>query len=439
MPTGSAAFDFYGGNRVGNDLYANCLLALNAATGKLLWYFQGVRHDLWDRDFPAPPALLRVKRDGREVDAVAQTSKQGYVYLFNRLTGKPLFPLAWRKYPASDVPGEVAAAGQRLPVTPAPFARQRLTAALLTNRTPEAHAWAVQRFKTFRSEGQFVPFTVGQPTVVFPGFDGGAEWGGPAVDPSTGVLYVNANDLAWTGELAPNTSDQASGRGLYLSQCSVCHRGDRAGSPPDFPSLVHVGQRLTPQQIGQRIRQGKGRMPGFTNLKPAQLSALVDYLISGKSKELAGGETTPSLMKYRFTGYNKFLDPAGYPAVAPPWGTLNAIDLNTGKYLWKIPLGDYPELAAKGLKHTGTENYGGPIVTGGGLVFIAATNFDNQFRAFDSATGKLLWQATLPFAGNGTPATYAVNGRQYVVIGAGGGRAVNRPTGGVYVAFALPK
>ena len=439
VPTGSAAFDFYGGNRVGDDLYANCLLALNAETGKLMWYFQGVRHDIWDRDFPSPPALLKVKHDGHTVDAIAQTSKQGYVYLFDRRTGAPLFPIRYRKYPASNVPDEVAAAEQGLPVRPAPFARQRLTEDTLTQRTPAAHQWALDEFRKYRSDGQFLPFTVGQPTVVFPGFDGGAEWGGPAVDPSTGILYVNANDVAWTGALEKNGRTEASGQSLYLSRCSMCHRDNRAGSPPDFPSLIQVGQRLTPVQIGARIREGKGRMPGFTDLSPAQLQALVAYLVSGESKELHGKAEDAKLMPYRFTGYHKFLDPQGYPAVAPPWGTLNAIDLNTGKYLWKIPLGVYPELAAKGMTHTGTENYGGPIVTAGGLVFIAATNFDNQFRAFDSSTGALVWHAPLPYAGNDTPATYAVHGRQYVVIAAGGGKAVNHPSGGVYVAFALPQ
>jgi quinoprotein glucose dehydrogenase len=438
VPTGSAAFDFYGGDRLGDDLFANCLIALNAETGERIWHFQGVRHDLWDRDFPSPPTLVTVNRDGKEIDAVAQTTKQGFVYLFDRVTGKPLFPIEYRKYPPSDVPGEVAALEQPLPTKPAPFARQFLKEDMLTNRTPEAHAWALEKFKKSRSEGQFVPFSVGKDTVIFPGFDGGAEWGGSAVDLQTAILYVNANEMAWTGALAPDTGEN-SPKALYMSQCGVCHGEKMTGSPPAMPSLVGVGDRLSPQQIGAMIKNGKGRMPAFTNFDDGQLYALIDFLVSGRSKELPSSEPPPRDGKYRFTGYHKFLDADGYPAIAPPWGTLNAINLSTGEYVWKINLGEYPELAAKGVKNTGTENYGGPVVTAGGLVFIGASDFDKKFRAFDKATGELLWETTLPFSGNATPAIYAVNGRQYVVIAAGGGKDLKSPSGGVYVAFALSK
>jgi quinoprotein glucose dehydrogenase len=437
VPTGSAAFDFYGGDRIGDNLFANCLIALDAETGKRIWHFQEVRHDIWDRDLPAAPVLLTITRDGKRVEAVAQTTKQGFVYLFDRANGAPLFPISYSKYPPSDVRGETAAADQPLPSKPAPFSRQLLTEDLLTNRTPEVHAWAVEKFQKFRSEGQFVPFGVGQDTVVFPGFDGGAEWGGPAVDPETGVIYVNANDIAWTGALAENTGEN-SAKGIYLSQCGVCHGETLMGSPPAFPSLVGIGHRQSPQQIGGTIKNGKGRMPGFPNLSEEQLFAVVEFLLSGESKEPQSSGPPPAAMKYRFTGYKRFLDPDGYPAVAPPWGTLNAIDLNTGEYVWKIPLGSYPELEAKGLRNTGTENYGGPIVTAGGLLFIGATNFDKKFRALDKTTGKLLWETTLPFSGNATPATYEVNGRQFVVIAAGGGKDPKSASGGVYVAFSLP-
>src|SRR6267142_2600213 len=437
-PTGSAAFDFYGADRIGDDLFANSLIALNAETGRRTWHFQAVHHDIWDRDFPSPPALLTVKRDGKQIDAIAQTTKQGFVYLFDRTNGKPLFPIESRKYPPSTVPGEVAAAEQPLPARPAPFARQLLTEDLLTTRTPEVRRWAVEKFKKFRSEGQFGPFGIGIDTVVFPGFDGGAEWGGPAVDADTGIIYINSNEVAWTGALAPNTGEN-SARTIYLSQCSVCHGEKMAGSPPAMPSLIEVGHRLTPAQIATAIKNGRGRMPGFPNLTEDQVFALVDYLTSGESKELASSEPPPLAMKYRFTGYHKFLDPEGYPAVAPPWGTLNAINLNTGEYVWKIPLGEYPELAAKGQTNTGTENYGGPIVTAGGLLFIGATNFDKKFRAFDKSNGQLLWETALPFSANTTPATFEVNGRQFVVIAAGGGKDPKSPSGGVYVAFALPQ
>ena len=438
VPTGSAAFDFYGADRIGDNLFANCLIALNARTGERIWHFQGVRHDLWDRDFPSPPALLTVKRGGKEIDAIAQTTKQGFVYLFDRTSGNPLFPIASRKYLPSTVPGEVAAPEQPLPDRPAPFARQLFTEDLLTMRTPEAHQWALEKFKRFRSEGQFIPFSLGKDTVVFPGFDGGAEWGGPAVDVETGIIYINSNEMAWTGALAPNTGEN-SPRAIYMSQCSVCHGDNMAGLPPAMPSLIGVGERLTPAQIATTVKNGKGRMPGFPNLTEDQLFALINFLTSGESKELTSSAPPPLSMKYRFTGYRKFLDAEGYPAVAPPWGTLNAINLNTGEYVWKIPLGEYPELATKGQKNTGTENYGGPIVTAGGLLFIGATNFDKKFRAFDKSTGELLWEAILPFSGNATPASYEVKGRQFVVIAAGGGKDPKSPSGGIYVAFALPR
>jgi quinoprotein glucose dehydrogenase len=439
VPTGSAAFDFYGGNRLGDDLFANSLIALNADTGKRIWHFQAVRHDIWDRDFPSPPVLTTVQREGKKIDAVAQPTKQGFVYLFDRATGKPLFPIEYQKYPASDVPGEVAAIKQPLPTKPAPYARQRLTEDLLTNRTPEAHHWAVEQFHKLRSDGQFVPLTVGQDTVIFPGFDGGAEWGGSAADPTTGILYLNSNEMAWIASLAENTGNEASGRGIYQSQCRVCHRDDKSGSPPQFPSLIGIADRMGPKDIAVTVTSGKGRMPGFTSLTPDQLDAVVDYIMSGESKELQSSGEAPPEMKYRFTGYRRFLDPQGYPAVAPPWGTLNAINLNTGEYAWKIPLGEYPELTAQGLKSTGSENYGGPIVTAGGLLFIAATNFDRKFRAFDKSTGELLWETTLPFSGNATPATYEIDGRQYVVIAAGSGKDPKQGSGGIYVAFALPR
>ena len=439
VPTGSAAFDFYGGDRLGDDLFANCLLALKAETGERVWHFQAVRHDLWDRDFPAAPILVKVMRHGKAIDAVAQTTKQGFVYLFDRASGIPLFPIEYRKYPTSDLPGEVAAAEQPLPTAPAPYVRQFLTEDLLTSRTPAAQEWALQKFRTLRSEGQFVPLSTKQDTVVFPGFDGGAEWGGPAYDPKTGLLYVNANEMAWYARLAKNTVNPLSGRGIYQQQCTICHRDDMAGSPPLFPSLQGIGRRSTRSTVKNIVQKGRGRMPAFPNLSRDELNALVDYLVEGANKELTGAEPVGPPMPYRFSGYTRFLDLDGYPAIAPPWGTLSAINLTTGEYAWKIPLGEYPELAAQGVKDTGSENYGGPLVTDGGLLFIGATNYDKKFRVFDKSSGKLLWETTLPFAGNATPIAYEVNGREYVVIAAGGGKDLKSKSGGVYIAFGVPE
>lgn len=437
-PTGSAASDFYGADRLGDNLFANSLLALDANTGKRIWHFQAVKHDIWDRDFPAPPCLVRVRRSGKWVDAVAQTAKSGHVYVFERASGKPLFPIEFRKYPPSDVPGEVAALTQPLPTKPLPFARQTVTEEMLTNRSPEAHKWAVEKFRSFHGGKTFVPFRVGQETIIFPGFDGGAEWGGPAYDPETGLLYVNANEMVWTSSLARNETARTA-RQLYMRNCANCHSDNLKGAPPQLPSLLKMGPKWDLAAVSKITRDGAGRMPGFPNLSPAEVKAVSEYVLSGESKEIDPDEPAAITLDYRFTGYHKFLDPEGYPAVAPPWGTLNAIDLNTGEFAWKIPLGEYPELAEKGMKDTGSENYGGPVVTAGGLLFIAATNYDRKFRAFDKSTGKLLWSTTLPASCNATPAVYQVGGRQFIVVCAEGSKGrPNDPKAGKFVAFALP-
>jgi quinoprotein glucose dehydrogenase len=441
IATGSAAFDFYGANRVGDDLFANCIIALNAETGQRVWHFQGVRHDVWDRDFPAAPVLITVERDGHAVDAVAQTTKSGLVFVLDRDTGKPLFPVEYRKVPSSDVDGEVAAETQPFPLLPPPFARQVFTPDLATDRTPEAHGEVLARLMKVRSGGQFTPPSR-EGTVVFPGFDGGGEWGGPAFDPESGLLYVNANEMAWILRLVPRpqTREQATCKQVYAANCASCHRPDMHGTPPEIPSLLKLSDKYKEPQIARVISEGRGRMPNFSHLGQNVVDAMAHYLATGEDHVFATpiSDQSASPLKYTMDGYNKFLDSEGYPAVKPPWGTLNAINLNTGKIDWKIPFGEFPELAAKGIPTTGSENYGGPVVTAGGLIFIGASTHDKKFRAYDKATGKLLWEAELPAGGNATPATYEVNGRQFVVIAAGGGKS-GEPPGGSYVAFALPE
>jgi quinoprotein glucose dehydrogenase len=454
VPTGSAVDDFYGADRIGDDLYADSLIALDANSGRRLWHFQAVHHDLWDRDFPSPPTLLTVTRAGRKVDAVAQTSKHGFVFLFDRVTGKPLFPIEERRVPQTTLEGEKTSSTQPFPSKPLPYARQRLTEAMLTTRTPRAHAEALARFRTMRNDGPFTPFLPDRDTIIFPGFDGGAEWGGSAADPRTGVLYVNAGDVPWFSRLvsARAFARASAGEQLYQRNCAACHGSALAGSPPAIPGLIGIGGRRSRPEIANTIAKGKGRMPGFPQLGGPEVGSVIDFLLNhggpaagGRAsaapvarQEIVSSRPSAAQMPYILGGYNRFQDSDGYPAVQPPWGTLSAIDLNTGDYLWRVPLGEYPELAAEGMTNTGTENYGGPIVTDGGLLFIGATIFDRKFRAFDSRTGKLLWEALLPFAGVATPITYSIDGRQYVLIAASGSRDPKGPQGAAYVAFALP-
>jgi quinoprotein glucose dehydrogenase len=349
---GSASFDFFGGHRLGDNLFANCTVALDARTGKRIWHYQTLRHDLWDHDLPVYPNLVRITHDGKPVDAVAQVTKTGYVFLFDRETGKPLFDIKDVPVPASDIPGEKASPTQPVPVKPPPFAVQYLDESNLTNIGEANHASALALLKTIRSGPAFLPPSR-EGSVVVPGFHGGANWSGASFDPTTGLLYVNSNNV---------------------------------------PNYVALEQSA-----------------------PANVKAHGPY---------------------QFTGYHKFLDHEGYPGIKPPWGVLSAIDLNAGTIAWQIPLGEHVELTARGVPRTGTETFGGTIVTAGGLVFIAGTK-DERIHAFDKRDGKLLWEHSLPAGGYATPSTYQVNGRQYVVIAAGGAGKLGTRAGDAFVAFAL--
>ncbi len=348
--TGSPAFDFYGGDRKGRNLFGNCIIALDANTGKRLWHYQVVRHDLWDYDNPCPPVVCTVRQNGRLREAVAQVTKTGYCFVLDRKTGEPLFPMEERSVPPSDIPGEAAWPTQVFPLKPPPFSRQGFGPEEVTNISPESRRYVSEKIQGMKYGPIFTP-TGFQPTIRFPGFFGGATWSGASFDPTTGTLYVNSNNI---------------------------------------PREHHL-------------------------------------------EKTASGSRDP----YRNTGYGRFHDQFGYPAVKPPWGNLTAIDLNRGEFRWQIPLGEFPELTRKGLPPTGTENLGGTIVTAGGLVFAAGTK-DEMFRAFDKKTGKELWEYKLPFGGYATPCTYAVNGKHYVAIAAAGGGKLATPAGDVFVAFALP-
>jgi quinoprotein glucose dehydrogenase len=440
VPTGSAAPDFWGGHRIGKDLFADSLLALDAATGKLLWCQQTIHHDMWDRDLPSPPVLVTLRHDGRSVDAIAQTTKTGYVFVFDRVSGEPLFPIEEKPFPKSTLDGEQAWPTQPVPTKPAPYARQALTEADISPYA-ENRSDLIAQFRGAHT-GLFQPF--GKfPTVLFPGFDGGGEWGGPAVDPD-GILYVNSTNMAWLVSMSdtPKEADLAQmslGRRRYTENCVACHGPERKGLPAGgIPSLVDVSKRLRRDEVFSIISSGRKMMPAFTLLKKEDKDAVIGYLFGDEQPTGAAGAAAdlPPRIPYQFDGYNRWLDSKGYPAISPPWGTLSAIDLNTGEYVWKITLGEFKELTARGIPPTGAENYGGPVATAGNLLFIAATK-DGMFRAFDKRTGKVLWQYTLPAAAFATPSTYEVGGKQFVVVACGGTKLGTKP-GDSYMAFALP-
>jgi len=452
VPTGSIGGDFYGGIRKGQNLFGNSLIALDAATGTYKWHYQVVHHDLWDRDLPANPNLVTINRNGKKIDAVAQITKNGYVYVFDRETGVPVFPIEERPVPASDLPGEVAWPTQPIPTLPEPFARQSFTKEDVSDLDSATYTEMLERFLTIKYGEPFTPPSKNG-VWIFPGFDGGGEWGGAAVDPETAILYINSSELPWALTIinipgkGNDTSLKGMGEAVYGRYCVACHGADRKGNGSSFPSVLNMKSKYNAQQLWSIIEKGKNMMPAFAQIKGVDKDALLAFLLEleekepGTSKEPAStSSSTKSILDevpYTTTGYNRFLDKNGYPGIKPPWGTLNAVDLNSGKLLWKMPLGEYEELTKRGIPPTGTETYGGPLVTKGGLIFIAGTK-DEKIRAFDKTSGKVLWEAKLPAAGYATPATYSIEGRQYVVIACGGGK-IGSKSGDSYVAFALPE
>lgn len=465
LALGSPTYDFYGADRKGQNLFGNCVVALDASTGKLKWYFQTIHHDLWDYDLPAPPNLVTVVKDGKKIDAVAQTSKVGFLYVLNRETGESLFPIEERKVPASDVPGEEAWPTQPFPLKPAPFAKQSMTIDDLSNFSPRAHDSLVKIFKSLRYEGLFTPPSL-KGTLNLPGTIGGIEWGGAAYDPATGILYLKSNDspeidilqkVDNSKKTESETDYYSSGLALYKTYCISCHREDRNGDEPFYPSLVNLDKRLNKEQVLNKIRQGGGKMPPFESIIKGHEEAIVAYLFQNKQKRLsqkeadlleiknnrsalqkdssAGAKKDTSATYLNLTAYAQFEGTDGYSAIRPPWGALNAINLNTGEYEWKVPVGNFPEIQKKGEPLTGTSSSPGPIVTAGDLVFLGGTR-DKKFMAFDKSNGKTLWEYTLPDVGSATPCTYMVKGKQYVALSVRGDK--ESPSGYI-IAFALQK
>lgn len=456
LGTGSPSVDFYGGARKGTNLFANCVIALDAETGKRKWHFQTVHHDLWDRDIPCPPNLITVKHQGKIVDAVAQVTKDGLVFIFDRDTGKPLFPVKEVPSPiGAALHGEETWPTQPVPIKPAPFALQNITKADITTRTPEAHAYVLDRFENSSSGLKNTPPS--ELGMLLLGIGGGAEWGGSAADPN-GVIYVNGNNMMWWLKMRkaqdPNKGSVLThGETLFNTNCAACHSRDKKNAGPTdtqaYPNLLDIGKRLSRAQISTILETGRGRMPSFQHISKVDRDVLVDFLLDTEKPKSPSndihhvaeikkikGKDFPYAPPFLNNGNVQFRDHEGYPAVNPPWGTLNAIDMNTGEYRWKVTLGEYPELTKKGMAPTGTENHGGPVVTAGGLLFIAAT-YDEKLRAFDTKTGKVVWEYPLPAGGFATPITYMVNGKQYIAIAAGGTR-YGLKSGSTYIAFALP-
>jgi len=440
VTTGSPKPNFIGVSHHGDNLFANCLIALDARTGQRLWHFQEIRHDIWDLDIPAPPNLATITRDGKRVDVVDVVTKIGNTLLLDRVTGKPIFPFRLRRAPTSKLRGEVTAPYQPDPELPERFSKQEFTADDLTDRTEEANEFARSRFRS-SDTGFFQPCNEGRLNL-FIGIDGGAEWTGACVDAPSGRLYVTANHMAWVISVFRNDdppmdphAPKTPGQLVYEANCAQCHATNRMGLGV-APPLIGLRHRLDDQAVTNQIRQGKNAMPAHSNMSESDLKALVDFLML-RDRPYPPAPAKTDRPNYASTGYPKFYDPEHYPALKPPWGSLNCIDLNSGKLLWKVPLGEYPELTAQGVKLTGTENYGGAIVTAGGLVFCSGTR-DHKIRAFDKDTGAELWSAKLPWVGNAPPASYEVNGRQFIVIAATGGNKLGTPYGDAYVAFALP-
>jgi quinoprotein glucose dehydrogenase len=450
VPIGSASMDFYGGKRRGDDLYADCLLALDAATGKLIWHFQYIHHDTWDYDPSSAPVLLTVSHDGKRIDAVAQTTKTGFVFLFDRVTGQSLFPIVETPVDtATDLVGEKLSPTQPFPQKPKPFVNQEFTEKDINPYlSKEEYQEVKDRVEKYHGGRIFTPQSR-QGIIVIPGFDGGGEWGGPTVDPETGFLYVNANRMAWIQQLLDIQQDggrketyRDAGIRLFRGNCMSCHGADRKGSG-NYPSLLEVGKKYNEKDLIGFLNTGRRMMPSFQYLRTADKEAIASFILNLKKEgafpyapEISAADSFRQV-PYNFSGYNKFVSKTGLPAIAPPWGTLTAINMNSGDFLWSEILGRDSSRRMEGYPVTGSENYGGSVVTAGGLLIIAATR-DGRIRAFHKSTGKLLWEAALPAAGFATPATYEINGRQYIVIACGGGK-LHTGSGDAYTAFALPE
>ncbi|HNR06356.1 MAG TPA: PQQ-binding-like beta-propeller repeat protein [Saprospiraceae bacterium] len=444
--TGSPTYDFYGANRIGQNLFGNCILALDAASGVLKWHYQAVHHDIWDYDLPCAPTLADISWEGRSREVLLQPTKMGELLVLDRHTGEALLDPEERSVPASGVPGEAAFPsqpfGQGIRLT-----RQGWDTSYLTNISDSARAFVLKESAQYQGGGLYTPPSL-QGTLGMPGTRGGMLWGGISFDPVQRIAYANCNDFAMIFQLqkvVPPGGGEASllarGYNTYMLNCTSCHGADRKGQNQAVPMLTGLGKKYSKSALTGVITRGKGLMPAYSQFSEPELDALAAFLLdenTGSGDHSTVNPDGPGERSERFVlrSYKILTDKDGYPGVRPPWGTLNAVDMNTGRLKWQVPLGYYPALKEKGLGATGTQNFGGCAVTAGGLVFIGATA-DERFRAFRASDGKELWSFQLPAGGYATPSVYQVKGKQYVVIAAGGGNRNGTPSSDVYLAFAL--
>jgi quinoprotein glucose dehydrogenase len=437
FPLGSPTHDMFGGDRKGANLFGNSLLALDARTGKRLWHFQTVHHDIWDYDLTTAPKLLTVRHNGTTRDIVAQATKFGLLYVFDRVTGEPLWPIEERPVPKSDVPGEESWPTQPFPTKPPPFARLKFTVDDINPHLDDAERERLGTIvKNARNEGLFTPQTLTRDQISVPGELGGSNWGGSAADPTTGMLFVRSADQPAIHRLRPpgtgggGGSPAQRGRAVYQQFCESCHgQPDAAGIRTMDRSSVIAVQTLGTERITTRVRAGQGQMPAFAEatISAAQLETLLTYLANpgtAGNGGNGGGRGNPPLPP--IDGITRYTGPLGsmlraengLPAISPPWAELVAYNLNEGTITWRAPLGSVRALAAKGITNTGNAqrvHRNGPVVTAGGLIFIG-TNADAMVRAFDKDTGKVLWQRELDANPEGMAAVFEVNGRQYVAF-----------------------
>tara|TARA_B110000438_G_scaffold148637_1_gene143151 strand:+ start:18514 stop:20598 length:2085 start_codon:yes stop_codon:yes gene_type:complete len=433
VPTGSAAFDYYGGDREGDNLFANSIIALDANNGLRLWHYQVTHHDIWDRDLPAAPNLVDIKMGNKSIKALVQITKSGYLFVLNRITGNPIYPIIEKDVPKSKLEGEKASLTQPVPTVFPIFSRNKLTELDFPIRSKKAYDFSKKLWEN-RVYGEFEPLTT-TGNILFPGLDGGGEWGGAALHPPTNILYVNSNEIPWDLRME-KVEGKALGETIYRTACLSCHGENLEGNKgvySNIPSLVNISDNISITSIKNTIQNGKGIMPSFSNLDDKEIKSIIDFITNTNNSDTTNKSTWP--YPYSFAGFNKMYAEDGYPAIKPPWGQLTAINLNNHEIVWQVPLGNHDELSIDGFDNTGTENYGGPIVTDGGIVIIAAT-MDEKLRIFNQLSGELLWEDVLPAAGYATPSTYMVNGKQYIVIACGGGK-LGTKSGSSYVAYSI--